>query len=259
MIDRPRKILTFKMNRSDQSSDESRFEAYLDNALDHRELAEFEERLRSKPNLRKQVELQQRINRSLGSLFPVVECETTKLLDTAEQIAAKAQGRTPLLRRRLSWIAAAAAAGVMLALYLHTGKRAEPFFRPAPLVQVYHAAVRQGFEPYYECEDDERFARVFQGRQGRALQLLPMPQGCRMLGLSYPGGLSRDTTAMLCRIDGEPVMVFVDRQKADQPDAAYVPEEFSGTYVFKQERDGLVFYEVTPYQTARALRYLVVP
>jgi hypothetical protein len=65
-----------------------------------------------------------------------------------------------------------------------------------------------------------------------------------MLGLSYPGGLSRDTTAMLCKVDGKPVMVFVDRPSKDQPLA--VEHADAKTHVFRQERDGLVFYEVTP-------------
>jgi hypothetical protein len=65
-----------------------------------------------------------------------------------------------------------------------------------------------------------------------------------MLGLSYPGGLSRDTTAMLSEVEGEPVMVFVDRASADFAGAAMDADP--ALNVFRDERDGLVFYEVTP-------------
>ena len=76
-----------------------------------------------------------------------------------------------------------------------------------------------------------------------------------MLGLSYAGGLSRDTTAMLCRVDGQPVMVFVDRLANDLP-LAWANDK-SGVHVHRVVRDGLVFYEVTPYESDRVIDYLV--
>ena len=81
-----------------------------------------------------------------------------------------------------------------------------------------------------------------------------MPPGSRMLGLSYAGGLSRDTTAMLCDVDAQPVMVFVDRIAADRPDLVQSDED---VHVFRSKRHGLVFYEVTPFQHARVVEYLL--
>ena len=75
-----------------------------------------------------------------------------------------------------------------------------------------------------------------------------------MLGLSYVHGLSRKTTAMLCYVDGKPVVVFVDRAENDQPGVAETPAE--GVHIFRDERDGLVFYEVTPYDDARVTKLL---
>jgi hypothetical protein len=70
-----------------------------------------------------------------------------------------------------------------------------------------------------------------------------MPAGSRMLGLAYTGGLSRETTAMLSYVDDQPVMVFVDKAQNDLHDVAAPDGKLN---VFREERDGLVFYEVTP-------------
>jgi hypothetical protein len=153
--------------------------------------------------------------------------------------------------------AAASIAGIVAVLNLGDGQRQAPYFAPVPVARLYHEAVSNGFEPYYECRDDERFAAVFARRQGIPLRLNPMPAGSRMLGLSYPGGLSRHTTAMLCEVDGEPVMVFVDRQDADLPTASRRDEDLQDVNVFRVVRDGLVFYEVSPFPGARAVEFLV--
>jgi hypothetical protein len=246
------------MKRPSDPIDDSRIEAYLDETLTPREHQAFEEQLATDPALEQQVALQRRIDRTLAQAFPAAQIDDQRATEAAEQVLQPRLTALPL-PRRLWWVAAAAVAGVALAWIVMDSRRDEPYFEPTPLAQVYHTTVRQGFEPYYECEEPERFAQVFESRQGQPLQLLAMPSGSRMLGLSYPGGLSRNTTAMLCKMDGEPVMVFVDRARADQPHAAEVPAAYAGTHVFRQERHGLVFYEVTPLEAPRALDYLVAP
>jgi hypothetical protein len=131
-----------------------------------------------------------------------------------------------------------------------------PFFEPTPLADIYMETIRNGFKPYYECRVDQRFAGTFAQRQGTPLRLLPLPDDVKMLGLSYPGGLSRDTTAMLCTAAGEPVMVFVDRATADNPNVATSHRE--GTNVFRAERDGLVFYELSQFDESRVMQFLAI-
>ena len=75
-----------------------------------------------------------------------------------------------------------------------------------------------------------------------------------MLGLSYVGGLSPDTTAMLGQVDGKRVMVFVDRAGADRPEA--IVSSDGKLRVFRQARDELVFYEVTPLERPRMIEFL---
>lgn len=246
------------MNHPEQPTDDSLLDAYLDDALEPAAREAFEKRLGNDPELAQQVELQRRIDASLVANFPVVEADAQHVQEAIAPLEESEPVILGLPRRRSWWLAAAAVAGVLLAWGTSGPRKTDPYFEPTPLAEVYNAAVKQGFEPYYECEDDERFARVFDKRQGVALALLPMPEGSRMLGLSYPGGLSRDTTAMLCRVDDEPVMVFVDNLDADTPLAAEKSAASESLHIFRDEHDGLVFYEVTPFDTPRTMQYLKI-
>ena len=165
---------------------------------------------------------------------------------------------------RAHWIAllvtAAFIAWVFVAWQLQFGGsgKDEPFFQSRPLVEIYQETIARGFKPYYECRDDERFAFTFELRQGQQLRLAELPKGRQMLGLSYSGGLSRDTTAMLCIVDEMPVMVFVDRVEADRPQAMEEAEA-AQLAIVRREYAGLVLYELTPHPQDRVLDYLVVP
>ncbi len=129
-------------------------------------------------------------------------------------------------------------------------------FQQQPLRDIFQQTVDRGFDPYYLCDDLDRFAAVFEKRQAVRLTLAEMPPGRKMLGLSYPGGISRNTTAMLCRADGQSVMVFVDvpdnegdvelLQSALTADPDQTP--CGRLNVFQERKYGLVFYEVTPLE-----------
>jgi len=67
------------------------------------------------------------------------------------------------------------------------GRQITPHFKPTPVVKIYNEINERGFRPYYNCEDDQRFADTFEFRQGIPLALAELPQGRRMLGISYPG------------------------------------------------------------------------
>jgi len=122
------------------------------------------------------------------------------------------------------------------------------------LVQIYNQTVDSGFNPYYDCKDPVHFAREFRKRQGVPLELLPMPEGLAMAGLARPGGISRESTAMLGSSDGEPIMVFVDRLDRD---SSYVTDQVGteGCNIFRVEKFGLVFYEVSRLDEPRLIDY----
>jgi len=239
-----------------QRISDDQLEAYLDAALEPRDRAVVDDAVGGSPELRRQVELQARIDAGLARLFAVEA-------PTEEQVAAVVASRSRgprVATGRLGWaaaiLAAAAAIGWLVATNFLTGTGGnDRHFVARPLADLYRDAVANGFEPGYQCEDADRFAATFERRQGIPLKLVRLPVGLRMFGLAYIGGLSPETTAMLAEADGQRVMVFVDRADLDRSDAA--ANAGKELRVFREVRDGLVFYEVTPLDRPRMIEYLV--
>jgi hypothetical protein len=245
-------------------------DAYLDGLMKPEERAAFEARLRAHPEIAKEILLQKQMDASLERLFPVERISDAQLAELQEDDVTPAQPsaagslRTAQVERSIQsskWIKVAVAgiaamvAWIMVVWFWGNGTGKAPFFQPRPVALVYQEVLDNGFEPYYECHEEDRFAETFSHRQGQALRLTELPEGSRMLGLSYEGGISRDTTSMLCRVDGKPVMVFVDRLENDIPNASQ--NDQPDLHVYREARDGLVFYEVTPFGSARLIKHLV--
>jgi hypothetical protein len=237
-----------------------RLEAYLDGVIDEAERAAFEAEINRDPRLAAEVALQEKLDAALGRQFPVVSASALHVASMEKHF----ENVSPSIYKLSGWRALvpyAIAAAVFLIAFGLWGPRwlpinREPAFTAVPLAQVYHQTVKDGFEPYYECHDDNRFADTFAARQGMPLHLTEMPEGSMMKGLSYLGGLSRETTAMLCDVQGEPVMVFVDQAEKDIPSAAI--EHDPALNIFRTERDGLVFYEVTPLDKPTMTKHMVL-
>ena len=248
---------------------DQQLDAYLDGLLKPEEREEFEDRLREssevvRAEIVREIELQARIDATLGRLFPLQHVPEAG----HEELMAQTSPSTQVSPIRLSLLSrlgrktqaaivglAATCACIIVAWQLEDNTNQTPYFQPKPVALVYQEVVDNGFEPYYECREEDRFAATFLRRQGQALRLAALPDGSQMLGLSYAGGLSRDTTAMLCHIDDQPVMVFVDRLENDRPNALL--HEAREIEVHRVARDGLVFYEVTPFDAARVIDHLV--
>ena len=252
------------MSEESEPITEMQVERYLDHLMTSEEMKEFEERLRAHPEVFDDIELQGRIDRSMRLLFQpesIAEEHLHALTDgnpdsTSEDVALADSRWTKPKKWQVALVAVAAGlAWIIIGWQSAERTNRGIFFEPRSVAAIYQDTVRAGFEPYYECREDDRFAETFLRRQGIALQLQEMPAGSEMLGLSYPGGLSRDTTAMLCQVDGQHVMVFVDRLESDSKVA--MQEQVVGVQVFREARSGLVFYEVTPYEISRVSKYLV--
>ena len=248
------------MSKEAEPNIDQQLEAYLDGLMSRQERIDFETQLAAHPELMKQVEVQAQIDASLGRLFPHRELSTDDLsgIRTQTDLAEVASAPTPIKSSTTTRAAllglAAVIAWILVVWQLQDRPDKAPFFQPRPVVQVYQEILDNGFQPYYECREEDRFADTFERRQGIPLVLNKLPEGSHMLGLSYAGGLSRDTTAILCHVDDQPVVVFVDRLESD---LALATEDFSSDLsVHRIVKNRLVFYEVTPFETATIIGYL---
>ncbi|WP_428306168.1 anti-sigma factor family protein [Lacipirellula sp.] len=246
------------MSQNQAQPDDELLEKFLDNLMNDDERASFSGALQENPARQAEAKLQQRIDDSLQRMFAITTPPTTNPIITptldaksGERLASRPVGQW----RRGAVVALAASLMIAAALTLawQSARRGGLDVAARPLVDIYRNAVTSGFEPTYECHEPERFAATFERRQGEPLRLLELPANMRMLGLAYTGGLSRNATAMLAYVDDAPVMVFVDRSENDLQQAV---QEAGGIHVFREERDGLVFYEVTPLESPRVTPFL---
>lgn len=247
------------MNDSPLSADDQRFEQLLDR-IGTRADGPPTGGLHADPALAEAWRVQERIDGSLAKLFAVETPSETAIAALLAKAGAKRASEGVTLgerlrrpaSRRTAALAAAAAIGAILLWRPWAGPAVpQSRFTPQPLAAIYRATVKQGFEPYYECHDAERFAATFAHRQDAPLKLLPMASGSRMLGLSYLGGLSPDTTAMLCIVDEKPVLAFVDRVEHDS--RRVTADAGDDLHIFRRTLGDLVIYEVTPFETPRVM------
>jgi len=235
------------------------FDAYLDGTMSAEARARFQAELAANPQLQAELLLQQQINAALRSRF-IPPVPPPDLLAQLREAAPEAPQSTTIPHPSRRWFTLAGAAsaaavvwGVLGWQYYSANK--QPVYNPRiPLATIYEQRVAEGFKPTWVCEDDHIFASTFFERQGQGLLLAPMPEGTHMVGLAYFGGLSRYTTTMLARVNGTPVMVFVDRHDCGDPPEQ--PSKKSGLHLFRKELGGLVMYELSPFPEPRVMDYL---
>ena len=252
------------MSTNDPRISAQRLEMYLDGLMSQEEKAEFEQLLKSDSDAAGQVELQREIDIRLRRKFPpsaVVAADIEQLVSGSQRPDVDVELPSHTRPRRwLLGVFGGLAATVACALFVWQwgGQRdLQPYFRPRPLAEIYRETVESGFRPYYFCEDDDRFQLTFAKRQNVPLRLAEMPAERRMIGLSYSGGLSRDTTAILCFTQEKPIVVFVDRSETDTSIAT--DDLDPNLHLFRKQLGDLVLYEVSPLETATILDFLIIP
>ncbi len=241
-----------KSNMSDGEMDE-----FFDDLLSEDQRKQFLSDRREDESFRRHRDLQDRINDALVARFSM-DVDEEKVLGPV-MLGASTVSRVRVWNRR-TWAIGLAATIVGLFVYgLVRPWSADhsPVFETQSLVTLYQQELVRGFKPYYECHDMVRFADTFEHRLGVPLTLAEMPEDREMLGISYLGGLSRMTVAMLCQVKGEPVVVFVDLQENRNSAAAISGD--SSCAVFSTERSGMVFYEVTPHSEPNMMEYFLFP
>ncbi len=197
-----------------------------------------------------EVQLQAAIDSSLTRLFGTDKVLTSLLPE--DEVAVRETSTAATSSTKLGKLFAIAAslavvAGLCWMLIAGGNSSGGIYFAQQPLTRVYCQLNDSGFTPTYPCEDNNRMAIEFDHKLGVGLQLAPLPADRQMLGLAYPGGISRETIAMLARSRGQNVLVFVDRSKTVLDEKLAEIDQLSASLkVFKKEQFGLMFYEVTP-------------
>lgn len=247
------------------NSPDPRIDAFLDDRMAPSEKDAFLELLQHDASLRSQLEHQQAIDQSLKRVFGESQIEIVrKKFETAiERCRDTATLRLPMRPR---WRLLAAAALVSFSLcgvwYSWT------VTRPPPVVDVYeaqpwrsfgtvyHDTVRDGFKPAWICRNERQFERAFTRRFRQPLLLASMPSGISAGGISYSNTVSPNTINVLGRVDGTPVMIFVDRLSSDYGPPPPPPPNLQ---LFRREIGDLVLYEVTPFDRPNILPYFYTP
>lgn len=247
------------MSDSFKPDDGGAMENFFDNLMSDHDAAQFLAEKKLDQSFVSQWQLQKRIDASLKDIFSFdVPLESDLVPVVAHAVdsdhIATVKAKSGHMLRLVKLVLAASLLGVVCWYgWQQLGGDSPVVFQPVPLVQIYNQSVENGFKPYYECHDMQRFADTFEHRQGVALTLAQMPDDRCMLGLSYLGGVSRESTAMLCQVQDQPVMVFVDTVAHDRSDLAESHDP--ALKVFREEKFGLVFYEVTPLKRPTMIGY----
>ena len=253
-------------------ADSELMEMFIDGLMSNSEAEEFLANTNNRQEALRQMEIQNEIDESLCRSFKFdalsEDVLTEKIMAAMPSHSPNVSNKSSLLSKlavvqESAWFKTALAASLLLAIGLgawrYSGSEpVEIVFKPRPLAVLYQETNDRGFKPYYDCKDPKRFADTFEARHGQQLALSEMPTGTRMLGLSYTGGISRNTTAMLGEVDGKPVMVFVD--DADNRDQVISSvDQDSNLNVFPIEKNGLIFCEVTPLSAPKLIQHFEFP
>lgn len=166
-----------------------------------------------------------------------------------------------VLERKLSlrWLAIiggglAAGIAAVVAMSLITqgpgSPSANPDFRPRLAAEfVYDTSVSMGFRPEWRCESDDEFAIAVRDRLGTAMVVPLATTGIELVGWGYSDRygaviISDDTMVLLARVEGEQVVVFVDRAGGKVNTNARGSS--TALNVFERTVGPLMLVEVTP-------------
>lgn len=241
---------------------DDRLDRYLDGLMPEPEAKAFERDLAADPRLEEAAALQRAIDSAVLGQVPDDAGRADRLL--AALPAADAPTLVAGRAGRPVWLKAAA----VVVLLVLGAAAAYMQLRPTPglnrstyqevVVEVgpaYTAMVEAGFEPEWVC-DRALFRSSCEQWVGRPLELAALPADRSMLGMSYVDrGLGR-TVAMLGRVDGEPVVVIIDKPGERRH---YRLDPPAGLHVHEVVADGLRLIEVSPRDTPVFLEYLAVP
>lgn len=217
-------------------------DAYLDGQLDAERSSAFEAEIASSPELRAAVDLQRRIDASLARLFVEPPAES---LDPKAKPPSRRLIHPALLGLAAAVLIVTAGLWAFATLALQESRD-----RLGP---AYQEIVAAGFEPQIVCTTTEEFAGWLRENYGQALYPADDP-GIQYVGWSYANVVSGYSGVLLANVDGERVIVIVDRR--DRDDARQLRPQDRSLSIHRRAIGDLVLYEVTPLGRARILPVL---
>jgi len=190
-----------------------------------------------------ELQLQEKIDASLRRSFPAEPIKES--LHREKMDALVASSRVPERRRMAVRVMVLAASVLLLAslVFLPLNRRNSSggiVFNRKPLEVLYQDSLDRGFKPYYVCDDPVRFAGQFDKKVGVPLRLAEMPDYKQMVGIAFLGGVSRNTTAMLGRVNDKPVLVFVDKLSNDDQRMRSQVGKSGQYHISRTTKEGLV-------------------
>jgi hypothetical protein len=230
---------------SDGGQEPSNLDLYCDGQLAGDQLRAFEEQMSRDPQLRAQVESQQRIDASL---------RRTMVAPSAPSVTPSTYSLKPSTFSRIRsspWTAVAAVLIIGVSVWrvwdVYHKPNEEivyPGSSPRTMDTIYQVEKSRGFVPMWVCSNDKEFATTFFKNLGSALTFRNPPPNVASLGLSYGNviDLSPKCVYMLFRIDGREVIVFIDKKSNDHSPKITTP----GLNLFRRETGQFVLYEMTP-------------
>lgn len=201
---------------------------YLDGQMSPGERSAFEVRLRDDDGLRRELELQRRVDSAIHGLRGPIPAgiDINRVLSRAG---------APRFRWR-RWVAAAVLVLVACA--------ATYFVWPPPMpVQVYQREVAAGMVPAKVCKDDAEFRHYTEERFGKAFTLADVPTNLEIIGWKYDYAVSPTMSMLLARCDGEPIVVLIDLKRRMIP---IEPGVYGKLHIMSHQTRGLSFIEISP-------------
>lgn len=243
--------------------DEDQMERFLDGLMTEEEAADFTASVPA-AELEALLAMEEQLSQSLAKLTSISTLDQGEIerefVSSHPAVVGRPTSDLPRSSSRRRWVQIALVACLLIAVgipvlwNLNNGP-VGVHFEQRPLAQLYQETVDRGFRPNYNCEEPQRFADTFERNHGKPLALDDLPDGSKMLGLSTLGGISRSTVAMLCSVNGENVIVFVDRAGKADLETPKRLDNGSNVNIFVEEKNGLVFLEVTPLESARMIEH----
>lgn len=244
---------------------DAHIDSYHDGNMSPSQQEEFQAHLDRDPALRAQVDCQKWIDEALRQWCDESQVDT--LLPRIETALAEAHEAFP---RRLAslgplrLLAAAAIVGLSLTGVWYSWERSGPrparnVYQPQPwrsFAAVYYDTIQDGFKPAWVCRNEKQFETAFTRQFQQPVLLAALPAGVTAGGISYSNSMTPGTINVLGRVNGVPVMVFVDRLSADVGPLPPPPPEL---HLFRSELDSLVLYELTPLDRPEILPFFYNP